>query len=221
MKTDISPIDSASEDPCAKPRWERRKGARPQELVAAAVCIFVEKGYAATRLEDVAAAAGVSKGTVYLYFANKQELFEAVVRENIVPIIDEAEEKIQHHTGPAVELLQMFIGGWAEKLDSSHLSGISKLMMAEASNFPDIAAFYHQEVISRCRHLLWQMLERGVASGEFRPLNIEKTAQLLVAQMMFLMMWKHSFGVCVQQPIDPVEYVGTMLENTLSGILKR
>ena len=75
-------MSSPAIHPAARPRWERRKEARPAELLAAALELFVEKGYAGTRLDDVAQRAGVSKGTLYLYFENKEDLFKAVVRES-------------------------------------------------------------------------------------------------------------------------------------------
>src|SRR6476659_1734794 len=132
--------------PCpidTKPRWERRKDARPQELLEAAIDLFVERGYAATRLEDVARRAGVSKGTLYLYYENKDELFKAVVRGSIVPVIGEAEASV---------------------------SGIIKLVTAEAGNFPELASFYQEEVINRGTRATASMLERGIARGEFRTI---------------------------------------------------
>src|SRR3954454_23357482 len=107
----------------AKPRWERRKDARPQELLAAALDLFVERGFASTRLEDVARRAGGSKGTLYLYFANKEELFKAVVRENIVPAIGAAEDVIAEYQGPSAELLREIIMGWWERVGETKASG--------------------------------------------------------------------------------------------------
>src|SRR5450830_597844 len=123
-----------------KPRWERRKDARPQELLAAALDLFVERGFASTRLEDVARRAGVSKGTLYLYFANKEELFKAVVRDAIVPIIGEAEELIARFDGPSDELMRKVIMAWWQRSGECKTSGIPKLIMSEAGNFPDVAA---------------------------------------------------------------------------------
>src|SRR5450830_354499 len=122
-----------------KPRWERRKDARPQELLAAALDLFVERGFASTRLEDVARRAGVSKGTLYLYFTNKEELFKAVVRDSIVPVIGAAEDSIAGFEGHSADLLRKVLGDWWERLGATKASGITKLIMAEAGNFPDIA----------------------------------------------------------------------------------
>ena len=130
-----------------KPRWERRKDARPQELLAAALDLFVERGYAATRLDEVAARAGVSKGTLYLYFENKEELFKAVVRENIVAALVDAEDLIAGFEGHSSVLLRKLVVSWWQRIGQTKLSGISKLMMAESGNFPDVARFYHEEVV--------------------------------------------------------------------------
>src|SRR5688500_5228440 len=105
-----------------KPRWTRRKDARPQELLAAALDHFVERGYAATRLEDVARQAGVSKGTLYLYFTNKEELFKAVVRESLLPELGQAEDIIAAFTGDTRDLLAQFIRMWWERIGETKLS---------------------------------------------------------------------------------------------------
>lgn len=202
-------------------RWARRKEARPQELLEAALEQFVERGYAATRLEDVARQAGVSKGTLYLYYTNKEELFKAVVRENMVPQIGEAEDMIAHYAGSTRELLTEFIQLWWERLGMSKLSGITKLMMAESGNFPELADFYHNEVIVRANAMIGRMLERGIARGEFRQIDTVEVTRLLVAQVLMLIMWKLSFGPCHKEPIDPARYLNSMIDLSLNGLLQR
>src|SRR5262250_1916785 len=93
-------------------RWSRRKEARPEEITAAALELFVERGFANTRLDDVASRAGVSKGTLYLYFANKVELFKAVVREALVARLVEFRERIDHFQGSSFELLGLVFKTW-------------------------------------------------------------------------------------------------------------
>lgn len=202
-----------------KPRWERRKEARPQELLAAALDLFVERGFASTRLEDVARQAGVSKGTLYLYFTNKEELFKAVVRDSIVPVIDAAEDSIAGFDGHSADLLRGVIGNWWQRIGTTKASGIPKLMMAEAANFPDIATFYQEEVIARGTRMIAGLLERAVARGEFRPMNIEIMTQVLVAPMLMLMTWKHSVGPCDQCHLDPQTFLDAFLDMALHGLL--
>jgi AcrR family transcriptional regulator len=205
--------------PDSKPRWERRKDARPQELLAAALDLFVERGYAATRLDDVAARAGVSKGTLYLYFENKEELFKAVVRENVLPVLGEAEEIVDSFAGHSAELFREIVLGWWERIGATKLSGITKLMMAESHNFPEVTQFYHDEVISRGNAMIVRMLERGMQRGEFRQVDLTQAMNIICAPMLMLMMWKHSFNSCRIEPISPEEYLNSFIDLFLHGLL--
>jgi AcrR family transcriptional regulator len=201
----------------SRPRWERRKDARPQELLAAALDLFVERGYAATRLDEVAARAGVSKGTLYLYFENKEELFKAVVRENMVPPLADAEELINSFEGRSSDLLRLCIDGWWQRIGATKLSGISKLMMAESGNFPDVARFYHEEVVSRGGALLSRIIERGVALDEFRPVDTAMATRVIIAPMLMLTMWRHSLHACHLDPIDPDAFLDCLVDLLTRG----
>ncbi|MDB5824745.1 MAG: TetR/AcrR family transcriptional regulator [Herminiimonas sp.] len=203
----------------SKPRWTRRKEARPQELLDAALDLFVERGYAATRLEDVAAQAGVSKGTLYLYFANKEDLFKAVVRENLVPVLDEAQGLIDQYQGTSAQLFRDFILGWWKRIGDTKLSGITKLMLAESGNFPELAHFYHEEVISRSNTIIIRMLERGIARGEFRKIDTVNANMVIVSPIMMLMMWRHSFGASQSTPISPLDFLNTFIDLISHGLL--
>jgi TetR/AcrR family transcriptional regulator len=204
-------------------RRERRKEARPGELLDAALDLFVEKGFAATRAEEVAARAGVSKGTLFLYFPSKEELFKAVVRENISGRFAEWNEEFDRFEGTAADMVRYCMKVWWERIGATRASGITKLMMSEARNFPELAAFYQQEVIRPATQLIRRILQRGVDSGEFRPLDVELSTYSIVAPMLFLIMMKHSLGACVPQdyPLDPERYVVTQAENVLSGLCAR
>lgn len=202
-----------------KPRWERRKDARPQELLAAALDLFVERGYASTRLEDVAKRAGVSKGTLYLYFTNKEELFKAVVRENIVPALGEAEDIISTFEGHSADLLRCVIMGWWERLGATKASGIIKLVMAEAGNFPDLALFYQEEVIARSTRMMNSMFERAIARKEFRDVDVNTMTQVLIAPMLMLITWKHSIGPCDGGELNPMGFLESFLDMALHGLL--
>jgi AcrR family transcriptional regulator len=204
-----------------KPRWERRKDARPQELLDAALDLFVERGYASTRLEDVAKRAGVSKGTLYLYFTNKEELFKAVVRASIVPAIGAAEDAIAGFDGHSADLLRYVMLGWWERLGATKASGIVKLVMAEAGNFPDLADFYRKEVIERSTDMLTGLLSRAAERGEFRPLNATLMTQVLIAPMLTLITWKHSIGPCSEEQMDPMAFLDAFMNMALHGLLPR
>lgn len=198
-------------------RWERRKEARPAEIVAAALQLFADRGFAATRLEDVATVAGVSKGTVYLYFESKEQLFEAVVREAIAPNIDRVEALVDAFEGPTPELLRMLFGFIGGVLDTP-LTGVMKLLVAESGNFPQLARLYADLVLRRVFGLIRRILERGVARGEFRPLDLDTTVPLVMAPVLLLGMWKHSFGAHTDLVMDRRAVLEAHRENLLRGL---
>lgn len=203
----------------SKPRWERRKEARPKELLASAIELFVERGFASTRLEDVARRAGVSKGTLYLYYANKEDLFKAVVRQIILPMIDDAETSVAEFDGHSAELLRHVILSWWVRIGSTKASGISKLILAEADNFPELARFYQEEVMTRRMRMISNMLERGIRRGEFRAIDVPQTAQVLIAPLLMLSTWKHTIAPCDRCDLQPEAFLEAFLDITLHGLL--
>jgi TetR/AcrR family transcriptional regulator len=207
----------------ARAKRERRKNARPGELLEAALELFVEKGFAATRAEEVAKLAGVSKGTLFLYFSSKEELFKAVVRENISGRFTEWNAELESFQGNSAELLRHCMYAWWERVGATKASGISKLMMSEARNFPELAAFYQEEVVRPGNELIRRVLQRGIDSGEFRDLDPEHGVYLLLAPMMFLALWRHSMGLCVpaDTALDPIAYLNIHIDNLLLGLRVR
>jgi AcrR family transcriptional regulator len=201
-----------------EPRWERRKEARPAELMEAALDLFAEKGYVATRLDDVAQRAGVSKGTLYLYFDSKEDLFKAVVRQGLVPAIVEAEKLVERFEGSAAELFRQLVMGWWKVIGDSRLSAIPKIMISEARNFPEIADFYHEEVIQRGSGMFVRALERGVATGEFRDVDVRYATRVLSSPLVMLAVWKHSLGCCEREQADPQVFLETYLDLALRGL---
>nr|WP_315466727.1 TetR/AcrR family transcriptional regulator [uncultured Undibacterium sp.] len=202
-----------------KPRWERRKDARPQELLDAALDHFVARGFAATRLDDVAKSAGVSKGTLYLYFCSKEELFKAVVRESIVPLLGEAEGVIEQFTGSSEDLFRLVMTTWWDNVGASKLSGLPKLITAEAGNFPELAKFYQEEVVDRGEKLVTTMLKRGIARGEIREMDLELAPKILISPIIMMMMWKHSGGVCHVESEKLGSFLAFYIDMALRGIL--
>ena len=204
-------------------RRGRRKQARPGELLDAALDLFVEKGFAATRSEEVAARAGVSKGTLFLYFPSKEELFKAVVRENMSGRFAEWQEEFETFEGSTADMVRYCMRVWWERIGATRASGITKLMISEARNFPELAAFYQQEVIRPGTELVRRILERGIARGEFRVIDVDYTVFGIVAPMIFLIMMKHSLGACVPQdyPLDPERYIAAQVETLLQGLCVR
>ncbi|HXM38403.1 MAG TPA: TetR/AcrR family transcriptional regulator [Gemmatimonadales bacterium] len=204
----------------AKPRWRRRKNARPEEIIAAALEVFADRGFAATKLEDVARRAGVTKGTIYLYFENKEALFKAIVRETIVPVIAKGEAVAQSFTGSARDLFERLVREYWRLVGETSLAAIPKLMMAEAGNFPELARFYYQEVVTRGHKLMAGVLERGIKAGEFRPVNLAVATKLAMAPVMHAVVAQRAFAACMPDGFDVAAYLDTHIDLYLHGIAK-
>jgi AcrR family transcriptional regulator len=202
---------------------QRRKETRPQELLDAALTLFVEKGFAATRSEEVARRAGVSKGTLYLYYPSKEELFKAVVRSNLTHLIDEGLGMLDRFEGSSADLLRQLVHLWWERFAMTPAAGIHKVMLSEVRNFPELAQFYVDEVIDPTRRLFAGLVRRGVDRGEFRDLPPQEVALALMAPVIFLSLHRHSFGACPGHAadVDPVAILRTQLELVLGGLERR
>lgn len=200
---------------------ERRKEARHGELLEAALDLFVEKGFAATRVDEVAARAGVSKGTLFLYFPSKEELFKAVVRQNIAGRFEEWAQELETFAGSTGDLVRYCYQVWWDRIGSTKASGITKLMFSEAQNFPEIMQFYRQEVILPGHGLIRRIIERGIERGEFRPVSVDYMVHVVLAPMIFLMLWKHSMAVCIPDGADlePGQFIEAQIDNVLHGLL--
>ncbi len=212
----IPPSSPAAHRP-ATPR-RRRKDARPAELLAAALDLFVEKGFAATRLEDVAARAGVAKGTLYLYFDNKEALFRAVVEQGIVPLFVAVESEIADYRGSAADLLIALLSRWQRDVGQTPLAGLYKLIIAEANNFPELARYYNDAVIARGRALLGEVLRHGIASGEFRAVDdVDSAIDAIIAPLLMLFVWRFSLAHCARA-VDPEAMLRTHFELLMHGL---
>jgi len=200
-------------------RWRRRKEARPSEILDAALSLFVEKGYTATRLEEVARAAGISKGTLYLYYDNKEELFRSMVRELLIPHVEQFEKQAAEFQGSAADLLKAMARTWWQNIGNSPLAGMPKLMIAEAANFPELARFYVEAVIGRGRKLVAGILQRGIDRGEFRKVDTDLAARLLLSSLVFAAIWDSSLAP-FDTPYSNIDYIELQIDMALNGILK-
>jgi len=202
----------------AKPRWRRRKDARPEEIISAALEVFTDRGFAATKLEEVARRAGVTKGTIYLYFENKEALFKALIRQTIVPVIAQGEELARSFTGSARDLFERLVREYWRLVGETSLVGIPKLMMAEANNFPELARFYYEEVVTRGHRLMAGVIERGIKAGEFRPVNVMIAAKLAMSPLMHAVIARKAFSACMPEGFDVGKYLDTHIDLYLHGI---
>ena len=210
MASDPSP-------PAPTHRRARRKEARPGEIIEAALRLFADRGFAATKLEDVAAAAGIGKGTIYLYFPTKEDLFRSVVRQAVLPNLEAVAALTQAPDLPAADMLRAIAERFLLLLDTD-LTAIPKLVVAESGNFPALSQFYAEEVVLKGMALIRGILARGIQRGEFRPIDLDGALPLFSAPLLLLLLWKHSLGRHTDIQFNPRLVVATHLDILLRGL---
>lgn len=199
-------------------RRRHRREARPQELLEAALETFAERGFSAARLDEIAARAGVSKGTLYLYFPSKEALLEALVDTAILPRIERIERLATTWQGSSARLLRVIIQIAGRVLREDRIVAFPKLVIAESANFPAFAERYRRRVIDRALRLVSAIIARGVARGEFRPVDPELTARLWIAPFLFAALWRTSFARFDERPFDPAALLRAHLDTFLRGV---
>jgi AcrR family transcriptional regulator len=198
----------------SRARSEEQRQARLQTILDAALDVFAEKGFAEARLDDVAARAGVAKGTIYLYVASKEALFEALIHSGIAVPIEAIEEKVLALDLPAEATLRMLFAFLRQEVLGTRRKEIVGLILSEAGRFPELAAVYHREVVSRGMRLIRRIAEKAVARGEFRSDELARFPQLAIAPGLLALIWTNLF-----QHLEPLDVEG-MFEAHL-GLLMR
>jgi AcrR family transcriptional regulator len=173
-----------------EPRWRRLPEERPKQILDAALAVFAERGLAAARLDDIAKLAGVSKGTIYLYFANKEELFRGVIRSTVIAFIERGEAYFESERDPQ-RALEMWMEGHWSWIRSSTFPAMQRLVNSELRDFPDLIAFYATEVVGRAQRLVCDILERGMEVGVFRRTDALVAARMLSALFVTHGVWYH------------------------------
>jgi len=212
----VSPVVKPPDTP-ALPR-QRRKEARPHELLEAALALFVEKGFAATRADEVAQRAGVSKGTLYLYYPSKEELLKAVIAHYLSSRIAATADEVREIRGPMAPVLREMLVAWWQQTYAGPGSGTFKLIISEVCNFPAIGEFYVREVVEPGHAVVRTILQRGIDSGEFRPVDVESAVHSLLLPMIMLCTHKHALGACTQHTIDADKFIADHVELVLRGL---
>lgn len=204
-----------------RPRWHRRPEARREEILDAAYAVFGEHGFARAKLDDVARRAGVSKGTLYLYFDSKETLFREMVRAKIVPCVVQGEELVRTHQGTARELLVALMDRMWSTVRTAEMARIGRLVKSELSNFPELARFYFDEVIGRSRRLFETALERGVASGEFRQGPHRFAPRAITSLLVHAGQYQCFFGALDPDAMSDEAVVDGVIDLVLNGVLAR
>ena len=212
-----------SSDPCLFRR--RRKDARPAELLEAALTLFVEKGFAATRSEEVAKAAGVSKGTLYLYFPSKEELLKAVIQHFLGTEIEAGVQEAAAADGPTAQAMEQLLVAWWTRIYEGPASGVFKLVITEIRNFPEIGDFWVERVVRPGEQIVSSLLRRGIERGEFSPaVDIDFAVHSMLMPMILLCVHKHSFAACgiaKELDLDPVAFMKAHFRLIFTGLQVR
>jgi AcrR family transcriptional regulator len=202
----------------AQVRWTRRKQARPTEILEAALKVFAEKGFAGARMEDIARRAGVTKGTIYLYFENKEAVFKTLVRESIGATLAGVSANVRDYTGSAKDLLRFALTAMAHLLTTSDRVVLPKIIIGESGNFPELARFYREEIVDKGLALMSGLIERGIAQGEFRKVPTEHAVRLCVAPVLLGAMWRTTFAQFDDTPYDYKGLIETHLDVLFRGL---
>jgi AcrR family transcriptional regulator len=177
------------------PKFRRRAEERPDEVLDAALDLFIERGFASTRVEDIAARAGLSKGAVYLYFPSKEAVLEGIVRRAMVPIASTAMEMVQSYAGDPRTIITLVMKSISKRLTEPRTIAIPKLMMREMINFPDFAKMYREEVLDRVIPMITGLLRTGIAEGYLRPVDPELTIRSIIGPIMLHVLLDEVFNI--------------------------
>jgi len=205
--------------PLPSPRWQRRSEDRPREICAAALEVFAEKGFAAAKLDEIARRAGVSKGTLYLYFQDKADLFRAVIRDTVAPRVAAVREIADKLELPFAQIVPLFLANFAAMTDRLPVGAVAKIVIGESRNFPDLAKIWHDQVASGALAALEQLIERAQDRGEVRPGDARLMAFSLMGPMLMGVLWRETLQPAGGQPLDLAELAAQHGETILAGML--
>lgn len=201
------------------PKWHRRSEDRPREICAAALEVFAEKGFAAAKLDEIARRAGVSKGTLYLYFKDKADLFRAVVRDTVAPNIETVRTLVEGSDLPFADIIRLFLPRFAAIASQVRVGAVAKMVIGESRNFPELAKVWHDEVVSRALGLIAGLIERAQAKGEVRPGDPRLHAFTLMGPMLMGVLWRETLQPAGGAPLDLDALAKQHAETVLQGLL--
>ena len=201
-------------------RWQRRAEDRPREICAAALEVFADKGFAAAKLDEIARRAGVSKGTLYLYFEDKEDLFRAVVRDTIAPNIEAIRAVADTTELPFADLVRMVLSRFAERTAKAPIGQVAKIVVGESRNFPELAKVWHDEIASKAIGLIAGVIEKAQARGEVRDGDPRLHALSLMGPMVLGVLWRETLQPVGGDPVDLAKLAKQHGETILAGLLK-
>lgn len=202
----------------SKPKWRRRADARPDEVLDAALDLFIASGFSATRVEDIARRAGISKGAVYLYFDSKEAILMALVRRSVVPVAEDAVSlSVLEHADPA-ETIRLLLTNVADRMAEGRIFAIPRIIFAEAGNFPELVQMYRREVIERSLGALEALIRRGIEQGQFRPVIPGHAVRSIIGPLIaHLLLWR-VFGFEDETDVNMETFVESHLDLLFHGL---
>lgn len=206
--------------PPGAPKFRRRKAERPGEILQAAMAVFAEKGFAAAKLDEIAARAGVSKGAVYLYFETKEDIFRAVVEQAIAPNITAVRAMMASHPGPFGDLIRAVAAHIGGLVGDTPIGGVAKMVIAEARNFPELARIWHDQLVAHALGALADAIRNAQARGEVRAGDPRAFAMQLVAPLLIGVLWRETFVPVGAPAFDIPRVVQQHAETMLRGMAK-
>jgi AcrR family transcriptional regulator len=201
-----------------EPRWRRRKAERPGDIAAAALAVFAEKGFAGARIEEIARRAGLSKGTVYLYYPTKEDLFRAVVETAVLPNIEALEQMMLAADLPFADRLRLMLPRFAELVTVLPVGAVAKMVIGESRNFPELAKVWYDNVISRAIGILSRLIADAQARGEVREGDPRTHAFSIVGPMLIGVLWRETFTPVGGAPIDLPAIARQHVETVVAGL---
>ena len=202
-----------------EPKWRRQKETRPADIAAAALAVFAEKGFAGARIEEIAARAGISKGTLYLYFETKEDMFRAVVRDVVVPNVETVRATFLAVDMPFAAMLRLFLPKFAEIVTTVPIGAVAKMVVGESRNFPELAKVWHDDVILKAVGLIAELIERAQAKGEVRPGDPRTHAFSIMGPMLIGVLWRETFTPIGGATLDLPAIARQHAETVLGGLL--
>ena len=202
-----------------QPKFQRRAEDRPREICAAALKVFAEKGFAAAKLDDIAKRAGVSKGTLYLYFKDKEQLFRAVVRDAVVPNVEMLRAALIQPGLPFAELIRLFLSHFVEVTNRVPIGAVAKMVISESRNFPELAKVWHDEVVSKAIGSITALIEMAQAKGEVRAGDARLHAFTLMGPMLMGIIYRETLEPIGGEPLDLGALARQHVDTILAGLL--
>lgn len=210
--------DAAAIDNQRGPKFRRRAEARPDEVLDAALELFIEKGFAATRVEDIAKRAGLSKGAVYLYFPSKEKIIEGIVRRAVVPIADSALVFAAGYEGDPRIVITMVLKMLGTKLNEPKLLAIPKLIFREVLGFPELAEMYRREVLDKVIPVVEGLIRKGVDQGYLRAVDPELTIRSIIGPIMLHVAMMEIFGITTKDGFSVEKLIDNHLAILFDGL---